>query len=236
MNTHDIYDILEKMQPAMERMQTLIGSSSFQRTIRQIEDSLKIIAPAMERHRKLIAQFDFSFIVKVQKSFESIQTFYGLQFSTTIARKSENEKYSETHSFSCTTTISKAEHTRILSEKDYYKEKAFYWQAEFQKENNEKLQLQYTIQTYNSMQSFKQSLSIQNSNNAKKKEYTELKNWILEIAKQPQITSISKKSMKAQAIMNIVKKDVAKNPQNYNIIKKQIDKVQNLKNYIQKQL
>ena len=226
---HDIYGMLDRMQPAMERMQTFIGSPSFQGTIRQMERNMKALAPAIEKHRQFIAQFDFPLIIKMQKSFENIQTFYGLQFSTTIARKSENEKYSETHSFSCTTTISQAQHEQILSEKDYIITTQQEVIIKLRKENEG---LKYHI-SYTS-QDFKTKLSIQNSQNAKQKGYPHLKKFILEVAQRPYISTIHK-NQKIKEITKIINNEIERH-QDYNTIKSQISKATNLHNYIKETL
>ena len=185
----------------------------------------------------MLKSFDFKYtlgISSISKELQNItQTFYGLQFSTTIKKNNQTETQT-TQTFYHETTISQAEHTKILSERDYYKEKAFYWQAEFQKENKERLQLQCITQTYNSTQSFKKSLSIQNSNNAKKKEYTELKKLIVEIVNtNSNILIIKTRSKKAREIEKIVKS----NKQHYsNIIQTQISRVANLHDYIKEVL
>jgi hypothetical protein len=76
----------------------------------------------------ILKSFDFKYtfrmssIVNAQfKDFQkTTQTFYGLQVSTTVTRNDKNTSpHIETQSFSCTTTLSQAEHQRIVSEKDY---------------------------------------------------------------------------------------------------------------------
>ena len=188
----------------------------------------------MEKHRKLIAQIDFLFIIKVQKSFESIQTFYGLQFLTTIKTNNHTETQT-TQAFYHETTISQAEHTRILSEKDYLISTQQNIIIQLQTKNKELLtknkSVKYQIQC--TSQDFKTKLSIQNSNNAKQKGYPELKKWILEIAEQPQIKNISKPSKQALEIERIIKF----HSKEYNtVMQSKISKPINLHNYIKEVL
>ncbi|MFT4968046.1 MAG: hypothetical protein ACI9CD_001066, partial [Candidatus Deianiraeaceae bacterium] len=91
------------------------------------------------------------------------QTFYGLQFSTTITSNNKNETHAQYN-----ITITQAEYTEVRNERDYYKEKAFYWKEEFCRINKEKEQMQFLIQDHS--QAFQTKLGIQNSKNAKKKE------------------------------------------------------------------
>lgn len=215
----------------LRRIQELFNSPHIQAVMRQQDELMRAIAPLVKARRMLLAQIDLSFIVKVQKSFESItQTFYGLQFSTTITKNNQTETHT-TQAFCQETTISQAEHTRILSERDYLISTQQTIIIQLQTKNNELLaeneSLKYQIQ-HNS-QDFKTKLSIQNSKNAKQKGYPELKKWILEIAEQSQIKNISKSRERAMAIERVIKF----NTKEYNnVMQSKISKPISLHNYI----
>ena len=221
--------------PELRRIQEIVNSPYIQAIRKQQGELMRAIAPIMQTRRMLLSQIDFSFIVKVQKSFESItQTFYGLQFSTTITKNNQTETHT-TQAFCQETTISQAEHIRILSERDYLISTQQTIIIQLQTKNNELLteneSLTYQIQ-HNS-QDFKTKLSIQNSNNAKQKGYPELKKWILEIAEQPQIKNISKPSKQALEIERIIKF----HSKEYNtVMQSKISKPINLHNYIKEVL
>ncbi len=157
----------------LRRIQEIVKSPYIQAIKRQQVELMRAIAPIMQTRRMLLAKFDFSFIVNIQKSFESItQTFYGLQFSTTIIRDGEDETHAQ-----CNITITQAEYMDIRNERDYYKEKYYYWQAEFNKESKEMLQLQNKF-TYIATKSTHKEISSRGGKNSYQK-YKPFKNKLL---------------------------------------------------------
>ena len=155
--------------------------------LRQVKKELNIINERNATITMFMAQY---------KDLQNItQTFYGLQFSTTIKKNNQTETQT-TQTFYHETTISQAEHTRILSERDYLISTQQTIILELRKENEN---LKYQISYISKQPTHKQVASKGGKNSYQK--YKPLKAKVEELCK---ITLQKNKNISALKLCNVV--------------------------------